>query len=118
MLEIVTARRPIERGRYVVREVRTLMDKTKSLYNLQQILDPTISFGTSSQGLEKFVDLAMRCVEESAGRPTMGEAVKEIEEIMQMAGMNPNSESTASSATYEDAAKGADLHPYSDEFFA
>ncbi|KAL4278931.1 hypothetical protein GQ457_03G036800 [Hibiscus cannabinus] len=119
MLEIVTARRPIERGKYIVREVRTLMDKTKSWYNLQQILDPTISFGTSSPGLERFVDLAMRCVEESgAGRPTMGEAVKEIEEIMQMAGMNPNSESTASSTTYEDASKGADLHPYSDEFFA
>ncbi|KAE8707543.1 putative leucine-rich repeat receptor-like protein kinase [Hibiscus syriacus] len=117
MLEIVTARRPIERGKYIVREVRMLMDKTKSSYNLQQILDPSISFGTSSKGLERFVDLAMRCVEESgADRPTMGEMVKVIEDIMQMAGMNPNAESAASSATYEDAAKGS--NPYGDESFA
>ncbi|KAK9022885.1 hypothetical protein V6N11_003123 [Hibiscus sabdariffa] len=119
MLEIVTARRPIERGTYIVREVRMLMDKSKSLYNLQQILDQTIGLGTSPKGLERFVDLAMRCVEESgSARPTMGDVVKEIENIMQMAGMNPNAESAASSATYSDAAKGADLHPYGDESFA
>ncbi|XP_039049252.1 probable leucine-rich repeat receptor-like protein kinase At5g49770 isoform X2 [Hibiscus syriacus] len=118
MLEIVTSRRPIERGKYIVREVRMSMDKSKSLYNLQQILDQSIGFGTSSKGLERFVDLAMRCVEESgADRPTMGEVVKEIEDIMQMSGMNPNAESAASSATYEDAAKGTDIHPYSDESF-
>ncbi|PPD79341.1 hypothetical protein GOBAR_DD23744 [Gossypium barbadense] len=119
MLEIITARRPIERGKYIVREMRMSMDKTKSLYNLQQILDPAIGFGTSSKGLERFVELAMRCVEESgADRPTMGEVVKEIENIMQMDGMNPNAESASSSATYEDATKGADLHPYDNESFA
>ncbi|KAK8646190.1 hypothetical protein V6N13_119984 [Hibiscus sabdariffa] len=53
-----------------------------------------------------------------SARPTMGDVVKEIENIMQMAGMNPNVESAASSATYSDAAKGADLHPYGDESFA
>ena len=95
------------------------MDKTKSLYNLQEILDPTIGLGITPKGLEKFVDLAMRCVEESgADRPTMGEVVKEIENIMQLAGMNPSAESASSSATYEDATKGAPLHPYGDESFA
>ncbi|XWS18045.1 hypothetical protein CRYUN_Cryun32bG0008500 [Craigia yunnanensis] len=119
MLEITTARRPIERGKYIVREVRMSMDKTKSLYNLQEILDPTIGLGTTPKGLEKFVDLAMRCVEESgADRPTMGEVVKEIESIMQLGGMNPNADSASSSATYEDATKGASLHPYNDESFA
>ncbi|PPS13439.1 hypothetical protein GOBAR_AA07152 [Gossypium barbadense] len=119
MLEIITARRPIERGKYIVREMRMSMDKTKSLYNLQQILDPAIGFGTSSKGLERFVELAMRCVEESGtDRPTMGEVVKEIENIMQMDGMNPNAESASSSATYEDATKGADLHPYDNDSFA
>ena len=119
LLEIITARRPIERGKYIVREVRMSMDKTKSLYNLQEILDPTIGLGITPKGLEKFVDLAMRCVEESGvNRPAMGEVVKEIENIMQLAGMNPSAESASSSATYEDATKGADLHPYSDESFA
>ena len=41
---------------------------------------------------KKFVDVALRCVEESgADRPTMGhEVVKEIENIMQLAGLNTN----------------------------
>ncbi|XP_022723275.1 probable leucine-rich repeat receptor-like protein kinase At5g49770 [Durio zibethinus] len=119
MLEIITARKPIERGKYIVREVRMSMDKTKSLYNLQEILDQTIGLGTTPKGLEQFVDLAMRCVEESgADRPPMSEVLKEIEDIMQLAGMNPNAESASSSATYENATKGANLHPYSDESFA
>ncbi|GKV31590.1 hypothetical protein SLEP1_g40267 [Rubroshorea leprosula] len=78
---LVTGRRPIERGKYIVREVRMAMDKTKDLYSLHQILDQAIT-DTSLKGLEKFVDLAMSCVEESGvDRPTMGEVVKEIENI-------------------------------------
>ncbi|XP_017978797.1 PREDICTED: probable leucine-rich repeat receptor-like protein kinase At5g49770 isoform X1 [Theobroma cacao] len=119
MLEIVTARKPIERGKYIVREVRLAMDKTKSLYNLQEILDASIGLAATPKGLEMFVDLAMSCVEESgANRPTMSEVVKEIENIMQLAGMNPNAESASGSATYEEATKGGSLHPYSDDSFA
>ncbi|WRX25828.1 Protein kinase domain - like 10 [Theobroma cacao] len=80
------------------------------------ILDASIGFAATPKGLEMFVDLAMSCVEESgADRPTMGEVVKEIENIMQLAGMNPNVESASSSATYEEATKGGSLHPYSDD---
>uniref|UniRef100_A0A5B6ZV52 non-specific serine/threonine protein kinase n=1 Tax=Davidia involucrata TaxID=16924 RepID=A0A5B6ZV52_DAVIN len=115
MLELITARSPIEKGKYIVREVKLAMDKTKDLYNLHGILDPTISFGTTLKDLEKFVDLAMRCVEElGAVRPTMSEVVKEIENIMQLAGLNPNAESASTSASYEGASKGFD-HPYSNE---
>jgi hypothetical protein len=118
LLELITARRPIERGKYIVRLVRNAMDKTKELYNLHEILDPTIGSGTTPKGLERFVDLAMWCVEESgAQRPTMGEVVKEIETIMQLSGLNPNSESASSSATYEEAGKGRSHHPYSDDDF-
>ncbi|XP_062165160.1 leucine-rich repeat receptor protein kinase HPCA1-like isoform X2 [Alnus glutinosa] len=118
LLELITARRPIERGKYIVRLVRNAMDKTKELYNLNEILDPTIGSGTTPKGLERFVDLAMWCVEESgAQRPTMGEVVKEIETIMQLSGLNPNSESASSSATYEEAGKGRSHHPYSDDDF-
>ncbi|KAL6176283.1 hypothetical protein ACLB2K_052917 [Fragaria x ananassa] len=116
MLELLTARRPIEQGKYIVREVRTAMDKTKELYNLHDILDLAIGLGTTLKGLERFVDLAMTCVEEEgANRPTMSEVVKEIENIMQLAGLNPNAESASTSASYEDQA--STKHPYSDEAF-
>lgn len=118
MLELLTARRPIERGRYIVREVRVLINKDKDLYNLQGILDPAIGLGTSLKGLERFVELAMRCAEESgADRPTMGEVVKEIENIMVFAGLNPKAESATTSASYEEASKGYATHPYRNEDF-
>lgn len=118
MLELLTARRPIERGKYIVREVRVVMDKDKDLYNLQGILDPAIGLGTSLKGLERFVELAMRCVDDTgADRPTMGEVVKEIENIMVFAGLNPKAESATTSASYEEASKGNFRHPYSNEDF-
>ncbi|XP_050378051.1 leucine-rich repeat receptor protein kinase HPCA1 [Argentina anserina] len=116
MLELLTARRPIEQGKYIVREVKLAMDKTKELYNLHKILDSTIGLGPTLKGLERFVDLAMTCVEEEgANRPTMGDVVKEIENIMQLAGLNPNAESASTSASYEDQASAK--HPYSSEAF-
>jgi hypothetical protein len=118
LLELITAKRPIERGKHIVKEVRNAMDKTKELYNLHEILDPAIGLGTKLKGLQKFVDLAMRCVEElGAKRPTMGEVVKEIENIMQLSGLNPNVESSFTSETYEEAGKGSFHHPYSDNGF-
>ncbi|KAJ8767919.1 hypothetical protein K2173_020859 [Erythroxylum novogranatense] len=117
MLELITGRRPIERGKYIVRELKMTMDRTKDLYNLQEILDPGIGLDTSLKGLTKFVDLALKCVQDSRDeRPTMGEVVKEIENILELAGLNPNAESASSSATYEKATKGAS-HPYSKDAF-
>ncbi|KAK3031339.1 hypothetical protein RJ639_035245, partial [Escallonia herrerae] len=112
LLELITARSPIEKGKYIVREVRQAMDRTKDLYNLQGILDPAIGLGTEVRGLEKFVDLALSCVEEAGlKRPTMSEVVKEIESIMELAGLNPNAESAPTSASYESSSKGFE-HPY------
>ncbi|BFG29752.1 hypothetical protein CerSpe_160260 [Prunus speciosa] len=108
MLELITARRPIERGKYIVRVVQMAMDKTKDLYNLREVLDPYIGLGTELKGLEIFVDLAMSCVEESQDkRPRMGEVVKGIENITQLAALN---DSTSSSASYEGASRD-DLLP-------
>lgn len=116
MLELITAKRPIERGRYIVREVKTALDKTKDLYGLHEILDPIIGLLTTLGGFEKFVDLAMSCVEESGvDRPTMSEVVKEIETIMQLAGMNLNADSATTSASCEGLSRGTSRHPYSDE---
>ncbi|XP_062176314.1 leucine-rich repeat receptor protein kinase HPCA1-like isoform X3 [Alnus glutinosa] len=113
LLELITARMPIQRGKYIVRVVQTAMDRTKVLYNLHEILDPAIGLQTSLKGLEKFVDLAMRCVEESgAKRPAMGMVVKEIENIMELAGLNPNAESATTSESY-DVNKENAYHPYS-----
>uniref|UniRef100_A0A1D1ZFZ8 non-specific serine/threonine protein kinase n=3 Tax=Anthurium amnicola TaxID=1678845 RepID=A0A1D1ZFZ8_9ARAE len=118
LLELVTAKRPIERGRYIVREVRLSMNKTKDLYALHDLLDPAIALAIPLGGFEKFVDLAMRCVEESSmDRPTMSEAVKDIENVMQLAGMNPNAESAPASASYVATSRANSLHPYSNEAF-
>ncbi|GMP63457.1 hypothetical protein CsSME_00025144 [Camellia sinensis var. sinensis] len=111
MIELITAKQPIEKGKYIVREVRQKIDETKDLYDLHEIIDPNI-LGTALKGLEKFVDLAMRCVEEEgAARPTMGEVVKEIENIMQIAGWNPNADSVSTSVCYEETSN----HPYIEE---
>ena len=112
MLELITTRMLIE---WVVQPT---IDGTKHLYNLQEILDPTIGLQTSLKGLEKFVDLAMRSVEESkSNRPTMGDMVKEIEKVMQMVGLNPNAESASTSASNEEVSKGNSGHPCSNEGF-
>lgn len=116
MLELLTGRRPIERGKYIVREVRMTMDKKKELYNLYELIDPTIGLSTTLKGFDKYMDLALKCVQESGDdRPTMSEVVKGIENILQQAGLNPNAESASSSASYEDARKGNFHHPYGNE---
>ena len=110
MLELLTARKPIEHGKYIVREVQETMDKTKDLYNLHEFLDPTIGLGTTLKGLEKFVDLAMRCVKEpGSDRPMMVEVVKEIENTMELVGLDANFTST--SISYEETSKGNSPHP-------
>ncbi|KAG5525664.1 hypothetical protein RHGRI_032086 [Rhododendron griersonianum] len=106
LLELVTARQPIENGKYIVREVRQRMKRDQVLYGLDEILDPVI-LAPTPKGLEQFVDLAMRCVEEEgARRPAMGAVVKEIENVMQIAGLNPNVDSSSTSATHEGDGKG------------
>ncbi|CAL0334429.1 unnamed protein product [Lupinus luteus] len=118
MLELVTARRPIEQGKYIVREVMGVMDTSKDLYNLHSILDPTIIKGAKPKGLEKFVELALSCVNEYGHeRPSMADVVKEVENIIELVGLNPNSESATTSEGY-DVEKGGDIiHPYVKEDF-
>ena len=103
MLELLTARKPIQHGKYIVREVQETMDETKDSYNLHEFLDPAIGLGTTLKGLKKFVDLAMRCVKETGSdRPMMVEVVKEIENIMELAGVIPDANSTSTSASNEE----------------
>lgn len=115
MLELITAKQPIEKGKYVVREVRTMMDKTDDEhFGLKDIIDPRIK-NTGLIGFRRFVELAMQCVEESASdRPTMSEVVKAIETLLQNDGMNTNSTSASSSATDFAASKNVITHIYGD----
>lgn len=119
MLELLTAKLPIEKGKYVVREVRTLMNKTnEEFYGLKPLMDSNLTNNnatTSIIGFGKFIDLAMQCVEEAADeRPTMSEVVKTIENILKNDGINTNTTSASSSATEFAASKTAPKHPYND----
>ncbi|XP_050940254.1 leucine-rich repeat receptor protein kinase HPCA1 isoform X2 [Cucumis melo] len=117
MLELLTGKLPIEKGKYVVREVRMLMNKSEEeYYGLKQLMDATILNNTTTIiGLGRFLELAMQCVEESAvDRPTMSEVVKAIESILQNDGINTNTTSASSSATDFGASRTAHRHPYND----
>ncbi|GJM87740.1 hypothetical protein PR202_ga03725 [Eleusine coracana subsp. coracana] len=113
MLEVATARKPLERGRYIVREVKAALDRSKDLHGLHEVVDPVL--GASPLGLpgmEPYIDLALRCVEEAgADRPSMGEVVGEIERILKMAGGNAgvSGESASNSMSY---ASRTPRHPY------
>ncbi|CAL9242880.1 unnamed protein product [Arabidopsis halleri] len=104
MLELLTGKIPIGKGKHVVKEMKMKMDKSRNLYDLQEFLDTKIITNSENlKGFENYVDLALRCVEvEGVNRPSMGEVVKEIENIMQIAGINPNVDSIASSRMYEE----------------
>ncbi|KAJ0078229.1 hypothetical protein Patl1_36635 [Pistacia atlantica] len=64
--------------------MKIAMDKEKDLYNLSEFLDSVIGLDATLTGFEKFVDLVMKCVEESgADSPKMNYVVKKIEKILQ-----------------------------------
>lgn len=111
LLEVISAKKPLEHGRYIVREVKGAIDRAKDLYGLHELLDPALCHGTSLGGFEQYIDLALQCVEEAGVyRPSMSEAVTEIEKIMKIAGMNPTVESASNSMIY---ASRTPRHPYS-----
>ncbi|CAL9054363.1 unnamed protein product [Musa banksii] len=110
LLELVTARKPIERGRFIVREVRNAINKSPDLHDLRELLDPAVCINSTLPGLDRFVELAMKCVEDSsADRPWMSEVAKEIENIMVLAGMNPYIASESNSASFGGERRS---HPY------
>ncbi|XP_058075187.1 leucine-rich repeat receptor protein kinase HPCA1-like [Magnolia sinica] len=115
MLELISAKKPIEKGKYIVREVRMAMDKNEEHYGLSEIMDPSIRYATNLIGFGRFVELAMQCLEESPeDRPKMSEVVREIETILQNDGLNTHSTSASSSATDFEPMKGSLPHPYNE----
>uniref|UniRef100_A0A0D9V741 non-specific serine/threonine protein kinase n=1 Tax=Leersia perrieri TaxID=77586 RepID=A0A0D9V741_9ORYZ len=113
MLELITSRQPIEKGMYIVREIRTAMDQyDQEYYGLKSLIDPTIRDSAKMVGLRRFVQLAMECVEESAAdRPTMNDVVKELEIIIQNEGEQLL---TSASLLAEQLGNAKDRDPYGD----
>lgn len=114
MLELITAKPPLSKGNYIVRDVRMAMDKSdRDYYGLRQVMDPSLLNMESLEGFTWFVELAMRCVEESSiNRPRMNEVVKEIEAILQADGIAISTMSASSSATdFGTSHNGAPRHP-------
>ncbi|KAF8040830.1 hypothetical protein BT93_B2912 [Corymbia citriodora subsp. variegata] len=122
MLELITAKPPLNKGKYIVREVRMAMDKNdQDYYGLRQVMDPSLLDVGRLEGFTWFLELAMRCLEESsANRPRMNEVVKEIEMILQADGIDTSMTSASSSTTDFGASHyGAPRHPlYSEVSFS
>ncbi|KAJ4751365.1 Leucine-rich repeat protein kinase family protein [Rhynchospora pubera] len=114
LLELITGKKPLKRGRYIVREVKALLDPSNDLSNLKTLLDPSLGLTTSVGGFEQYINLALRCVDEnSADRPTMSEVVNWLEKIMQQAGVNPSSASN--SLSFVGSSGTPVRHPYQDD---
>ncbi|KAJ1285944.1 hypothetical protein BS78_03G315800, partial [Paspalum vaginatum] len=96
MLEILSGRLPISKGRYIVREFRMAINSNdQDYYGLQGLVDPAIHDAAHTAGFRRFVQLAMECVDESASRrPTMNSVVKEIEAMLHGEGLSSGSSST------------------------
>jgi hypothetical protein len=117
MLEIVSRRRPIEKGKYIVREVRQVLDPAdRDYYGLRAIVDPAIREAARTIGFRRYVQLAMQCVDESgAARPAMSTVVKEVEAMLLNEPDRDGANSAGSSATdFAGAGRGMPSHPYND----
>ncbi|GAB2232797.1 hypothetical protein Droror1_Dr00011856 [Drosera rotundifolia] len=116
MLELLTGRPPLEKGKYIVREVRSSINTNNDdFHGLGEMIDPAVKTAKPSlTGYAKYSEVAMRCVDESASaRPSMSEVVKAIESILQIDGLNTSSNSASSSATeFTGATKATARHPY------
>ncbi|GAB2288969.1 hypothetical protein Dimus_023274 [Dionaea muscipula] len=113
MLELLTGRPPLEKGKYIVREVRSSINADNKDFLGLGVIDPVIKDMPGLIGFEKYVEVAMKCVDESsAERPMMSEVVKAIEAIIQSHGVNSSSNSASSLATDFGATKAAARDPY------
>eukprot|EP01018_Ginkgo_biloba_P022110 Gb_05936 [translate_table: standard] len=84
LLEIVTARLPIERGRSLVQEVRTTLEIGGMSAFCQLLMDSSLTEFPQPTGLDSFVSLALGCVQDCAARrPVISEVVKELESIVE-----------------------------------
>lgn len=80
LLELLTSKAPIQNGKYIVREVRTALNEG-GMEAMEPLLDPSV-YEASEEDLQRFLELALSCVQEQGvDRPTMNEVVKELESL-------------------------------------
>ncbi|KAJ3669117.1 hypothetical protein LUZ60_011067 [Juncus effusus] len=115
LMELITARLPIEKGKYIVREIKAAIDQyDQEYYGLKNIMDPKILNQAKSVALRKFVQLALDCVQDAASdRPSMNEVVKEIEIILQNEGFDKTRSIGSSALDFENDTR-TDYAPYSE----
>ncbi|KAJ8618128.1 hypothetical protein MRB53_014314 [Persea americana] len=112
MLELVTAKPPLEKGKYIVREVKIAMNPNDEHYGLSELMDPIIRYENNIISFRRFVNLALQCVEEQAkDRPMMSDVVKEIETMLQTEEVKTDTNSASSSATDYGTNNYAPHHP-------
>lgn len=81
LLELLTEMPPIQHGAHIVRTVRSTFQKS-GMQGIMEMLDPILR-DTPVQDVEKFLNLALSCVEETgAERPTMKEVEQQLETLV------------------------------------
>ncbi|XP_009593371.1 leucine-rich repeat receptor protein kinase HPCA1-like [Nicotiana tomentosiformis] len=118
LLEVITARAPIERGKHIVRLVAETRYDSKDNSKLYQLIDPRIGPGSKLEGVDRLFTLGMRCVNESgAERPSMGEVVKEIENIIELTSLTKYTDEDLTSTSFEDTTQVSLDDFYNDKAF-
>lgn len=80
LLEFLTARPPIDQGKFVVREFRNALDRG-GVEALRPLMDPPLQ-NLPTADLEPYLKIALSCVEEDgASRPTTAEIVKQLQAL-------------------------------------
>ncbi|WOK95895.1 putative leucine-rich repeat receptor-like protein kinase [Canna indica] len=114
MLELITARSPIEKEKYIVKEVKMAINKNdKEFYGLKDLIDPTILKTGSLDGMHRFIELTLKCLAESPeDRPMMNELVKEFEILLTKHEIRRKSTSESSFGIEFQTERGVAEHPY------
>ncbi|KAH9292565.1 hypothetical protein KI387_042246, partial [Taxus chinensis] len=127
LLEILSGKEPIERGKYLVREVRTAIERGGINALAQRwLLDTILAESPMTPSiLGSFVRLALHCCEDyGTNRPKMSEVMKELEAIAEDMGDNERDEETtkfgggvlaihpyAGSASFDYSGSGGNIVP-------
>ena len=88
LLELVTARAPIQGRKYIVRLVKAALESGGINGLQEELMDPLLKNCADTDTLtdfERFLNLALSCTENSGSeRPSMRGVVKELESIVEM----------------------------------
>ncbi|XP_071694606.1 leucine-rich repeat receptor protein kinase HPCA1-like [Rutidosis leptorrhynchoides] len=115
LLEMLSARSPIHKGKHIVREIKESIEKLGYPNGLYDVLDPSLGSPQRLGGLTNFVNLSMRCVQDAGvDRPKMGEVVREIETVMDLAASSKDSDPSLTFSSQSTAKIGDLYHTYGD----